>query len=89
VSISFTLKVDRIGVSNGEELAGDEVREDIEELVRFLWGIGGGARPESGVLLGGGGGGGGFLPNEGCLTRVRGSFSASISSYESFFNSGL
>ena len=72
--VSFTLNVDRIGLSNGDESAGVEFREDIEELARFLCGIGGGARPGSGVLLGGGGGGGGFLPNEGCLTRADGSF---------------
>ena len=73
--ISFTLKVDRIGLSKGDELAGVELSDDNEELVRFLWGIGGGARPGSAVLLGGGGGGGGFFPNEGCLTRVGGSSS--------------
>jgi len=42
---SFTLNVDRIGLSKGDELAGVELRDDKEELVRFLWGIGGGARP--------------------------------------------
>lgn len=74
MSVSFTLNVDRIGLSNGDELAGVDAREDREELVRFLCGTGGGARPESGALLGGGGGGGGFFPNEGCLTRVGSSF---------------
>ena len=72
-SVSFTLNVDRIGLSNGDELAGVELKEDNEEFVRFLWGIGGGARPGSAVLLGGGGGGGGFFPSEGCLARVDGS----------------
>jgi len=67
--VSFTLNVDRIGLSNGDELAGLELREDIEEFARFLCGIGGGARPGTRFLLGGGGGGGGFLPNEGCLTK--------------------
>jgi len=71
--VSFTLNVDRIGLSNGDELAGLELREDIEEFVRFLCGIGGGARPRIGFLLGGGGGGGGFLPNEGCVAKGGGS----------------
>jgi len=72
--VSLTLNVDRIGLSNGDELAGVALREDTEELVRFLCGIGGGARPEAGFLLGGGGGGGGFLPNEGRLARGGTSF---------------
>lgn len=67
--ISLTLNVDRIGLSNGDESIGVVLREDIEEVARFLCGIGGGARPGAGFLLGGGGGGGGFLPNEGCLAR--------------------
>jgi hypothetical protein len=86
---SFTLNVDRIGLSKGDELAGVEVRDDNEELVRFLWGIGGGARPGSADLLGGGGGGGGFFPNEGCLTRFGGSPSPWISANESFTSRGL
>lgn len=72
--VSLTLNVDRIGLSNGDESMGLELREDIEEFVRFLCGIGGGARPAAGFLLGGGGGGGGFLPNEDCPTRRDGSF---------------
>lgn len=47
VLMSFTLNVDLIGLSNGDESAGVETREDREELVRFLCGIGGGARPEN------------------------------------------
>ena len=73
VAVSFKLNVERIGLSNGDELAGVEPREDREELVRFLCGMGGGAKPGSGVLLGGGGGGGCFFPNEWCLTKVGGS----------------
>ena len=65
---SFTLNVDRIGLSNGDELEGVE-REDNEEVVLFLCGMGGGTRPGAGCLLGGGGGGGGFLPNEECVAR--------------------
>jgi len=74
VLVSFKLNDDRIGLSNGDELEGVEfewveVKEDIEELARFLCGTGGGARPGTGCLLGGGGGGGGFFPNEGCLAK--------------------
>jgi len=72
--VSLRLNVDRIGLSNGDESAGVELREDSEEVVRFLCGIGGGARPRAGFLLGGGGGGGGFLPNEDRLTRGGASF---------------
>ena len=71
----FTLNVDLIGLSNGDEPVG-KLREDIEELARFLCGIGGGVRPGARFLLGGGGGGGGFLPNEGFLARGGCSFSA-------------
>ena len=69
LAVLFTLNVDRIGLSNGDELAEFEWREDTAEPARFLCGIGGGTRPEAGFLLGGGGGGGGFLPNEGFLAR--------------------
>lgn len=87
---SFTLNVDRIGLSNGDESAGLELREDTAELVRFLFGIGGGARPGAGFLRGGGGGGGGFLPNDGFLPSGGCSFwTCTISPYESFFNNGL
>ena len=44
--VSLMLNVDRSGLSNGDdESARVELKDDIEEFVRFLCGIGGGTRP--------------------------------------------